>query len=104
MEKAHSRTDRWCTRRGEKPRRSDDAITRESPLSFPYSKVWIVPADATAQFIQAGDRYYVPNNTTIVAFVDCDGKRRHLERTADRIAYVYDPYAMALLTASSRAR
>src|SRR5450755_5022346 len=42
--------------------RSDDTITRESPFSSPNSKIRIVPADITAQFIKgAGDKYYVPN-------------------------------------------
>ena len=65
--------------------RSDDTITRESPFSAPNSKIRIVPADVTAQFIRAGDKYYVPNNTKVVAFVD-RGDKLETSSSAPQIA------------------
>ena len=65
--------------------RSDDTITRESPFSSPNSKIRIVPADITAQFIKAGDKYYVPNNTKVVAFVD-RGDKLETSSSAPQIA------------------
>ena len=65
--------------------RSDDTITRESPFASPNAKIRIVPADITAQFISAGDTYYVPNSTKAVAFVD-RGDKLETSSSAPQIA------------------
>ena len=65
--------------------RSDDTITREAPFAAPNAKIRLVPADVTAQFIKAGNTYYVPNNTKAVAFVD-RGDKLETSSSAPQIA------------------
>jgi|GEM_PF-6233260 len=65
--------------------RSDDTITRESPFASPNTKIRVVPAEIGSQFIKAGDKYYVPNNTKVVAFVD-RGDKLETPSSAPQIA------------------
>ena len=65
--------------------RSDDTITRESPFASPNTKIRVVPAEISSQFIKAGDKYYVPNNTKVVAFVD-RGDKLETPSSAPQIA------------------
>ena len=65
--------------------RSDDTITRESPFASPNTKIRVVPAEISSQFLQAGDKYYVPNDTKAVAFVD-RGDKLETPSSAPQIA------------------
>jgi len=65
--------------------RSDDTITRESPFASPNTKIRVVPAEISSQFLQSGDKYYVPNNTKVVAFVD-RGDKLETPSSAPQIA------------------
>ena len=65
--------------------RSDDTITRESPFASPNAKIRIVPAEISAQYVRAGDKFYAPNNPKVVAFVD-RGDKLETPSSAPQIA------------------
>ena len=65
--------------------RIDGTVTRESPFASPNTKIRVIPADISAQYVRAGDKYYSPNNPKVVAFVD-RGDKLETPSSAPQIA------------------
>jgi Large polyvalent protein-associated domain 7 len=50
--------------------KSSDTIEREAPFASPNARITVIPPEIGAQYSQVGDKFYHPNNTKTVAFVD----------------------------------
>ena len=50
--------------------KSGDTIEREAPFASPNARIKVIPPEIGAQYSQVGDKFYHPNNTKAVAFVD----------------------------------
>ena len=50
--------------------KSGDTIEREAPFASPNARIKVVPPEIGAQYNQVGDKFYHPNNTKAVAFID----------------------------------
>ena len=50
--------------------KTGDTIEREAPFASPNVRINVIPPEIGAQYSQVGDKFYHPNNTKTVAFVD----------------------------------
>lgn len=65
--------------------RGSESIEREAPFSAPRQPGPVVPTDVEAAYLRVGDKYYHPNNTKAVAFVD-RGDKLETPSSAPKVA------------------
>lgn len=50
--------------------KSSDTIEREAPFASPNPRIKVIPSEVESQYSQVGNKFYHPNDTKTVAFVD----------------------------------